>query len=466
MHLSSTRFPQAFTVALFFALLTLPAVARAQGTGALLFRILLKDGSSLVSYGEFARVAGRVLIQVPVGEISAEPKLQVISIDEALVDWPSTEAYAETVRAKRYAETQGENDFALLTGQVTIALNDIAMATDPARRLAMAQEARGNLAAWPSQNYGFKAAEVAQLVSIFDDVIAEMKAEMKPGAGGGGFDLSLVAMTLPPLPAVLLPAPDVRTSLELAYRAAMLSPEPAERTALLQILAESLAFAPTTATWAPALRTRVSAALAVEQKADRAYAGLVTSTLKEASARAARGEVNSLQAIIARSLRTDDALGRKRPGEMSGLLATLDMKLAEAQRVRLEQDARVLRLDEVRHYEKRIASPLERIGSFRKWLESIRALAGPDPRYLRPLDDRAALALSELASAGPPPEAQPAHQLFVASLQMTRQAAALRRKAVSSNDINLARDAASAATGALALGARAAEELKGILDKK
>jgi hypothetical protein len=49
---------------------------------------------------------------------------------------------------------------------------------------------------------------------------------------------------------------------------------------------------------------------------------------------------------------------------------------------------------------------------------------------------------------------------------MTRQAAALRRNAVSSKDINLARDAASAATGALTLAARAAEELKGILDKR
>ena len=293
-----------------------------------------------------------------------------------------------------------------------------------------------------------------------------MKAEMKVDASKGGFDLSLVAMTLPPMPAVLLPPPDVRNSLELAYRAAMLAAEPAERTALLQTLAESLAFAPKTATWAPALRTRVAAALAVEQKADRAYVALVTSTLKEANSRAARGEVASLQAIIARALRTDDALGRKRPGEMSALLATLDMKLADAQRVRLAQDAWVLRLDEIREYEKRIANPLDRIASFRKWLESIRALAGPDPRYLRPLDDRAALALSELAGAAPPPEAQPAHQLFAASLQMTRQAASLRRNAVSSNNINLARDAASAATGALTLGARASEELKSLLDRK
>jgi len=456
MHLSSTRFPQAFAVLLFVAVMGLPCLLLAQPVDAPLFRIFLKDGGSLVSYGEFARVGGRVLITVPVGDVNAEPKLQVLSINDAVVDWPSTEMYAEAVRGKQYAETRGENDYALLTGQVTIALNDIALTTDPARRLAMAQEARGNLAAWPSKNYGFKAVEVAHLVSIFDDVIAEMKAE----AGQGAFDLSLVAMTLPPPPVAMMAPPDVQTSLELAYRSATLAAEPAERTAMLQALADSLASAPKTAAWAPSLRTRVSAALAVEQKADRAYAGLVTSTLKDANARAARGEVTGLQAIIARALRSDDALGRKRPGEMSGLLATLDLKLLEAQRVRLAQDAWLLRLNEIRQYEKRVENPIDRINGFRKWLENIRALAGPDPRFLRPLEDRAGLALAELSAAAPPAEVQGAHQLFAASLHMTRQAAVLRRNAVSSNDINIARDAASAATGALTLAARAAEELR------
>jgi len=460
MHVSSTRFPQPTAVLLFVALVTLSAVLGAQAPGPQLFRIFLKDGSSLVSYGEFARFAGRVLIPVPIGNVNAEPKLQVISIDEGLVDWAGTDAYAESLRARRYAETSGENDFALLRGQVTVALNDIALTADPARRLAMAQEARGNLAAWPSKNFGFKAAEVAQLVTVFDDVIAELRAE---AGQKGEFDLSLVAMTLPPPAVPMLPAPDVRTSLELAFKAATLSVEPAERTALLQALAEALTFAPKDAVWAPALKARVASSLANEQRADRAYSRLVTSTLKEANARAAQGEVNSLQAIIARALRADDALGRKRPGEMAGLLATLDMKLLEAQRVRLAQDAWVLRLDEIRRYQKRIGNPVDRINGFRKWLENIRALAGPDPRYLRPLDERAALALSELAAAAPPAEAQPAHQLFAASLQMTRQAAALRRKAVSSNDINIARDAASAATGALTLGARATEELQRLL---
>ena len=446
---------------LFVAVMVLPCRLLAQPVQAQLFRIFLNDGGSLVSYGEFGRAGGRVLISVPVGDVNGEPKLQVVSINEALVDWAATEAYAEAVRGKQYADTRGENDFALLTGQVTIALNDIALTTDPVRRLAMAQEARGNLAAWPSKNYGFKAVEVAQLVSIFDDVIAEMKAE-----AGKGFDLSLVAMTLPPPPVAMMAPPDVQTSLELAYRAAMLAAEPAERTAMLQALTESVTAVPKTAAWATPLRTRIAMALAVEQRADRAYAGLVTTTLKEANARAARGEVAGLQSIIARALRSDDALGRKRPGEMAGLLATLDLKLVEAQRVRLAQDAWVLRLDEIRRYEKRVENPIERINGFRKWLESIRALAGPDPRFLRPLEDRAALALAEFAAAAPPAEVQSAHQLFAASLHMTRQAAALRRNAISSNDISIARDAATAATGALTLAARAAEELQRLLGKK
>lgn len=458
MHRSSTRFPQTFALVVFLGIASLPYGLQAQAKDALLFRIFLSDGTTLVSYGEFARVAGRVLLPVPVGDVTrSEPTLQVVSISESLVDWTATEQYAEAVRGKRYAETRGEDDYALLTGQVNAALNDIVLTSDPKRRLAMAQEARGNLAAWPSRNYGFKASDVQQLVSIFDDVIAEMKAE----AGQGQFDISLVAMTLPPPPVALMPPPDVRASLEMGYQAALLAAEPAERTAMLRTLLETLP----SAAWAPAFRARVSAALAVEQKADRAYATLLASVVKDASTRAARGDVNGLQSIIARALRSDDSLGRKRPGEMAGLLATLDLKLQEAQRVRLARDAWIVRLDAIRAYEKRIGTPRERLAGFRKWLESIRSLAGPDPRFLRPLADRATLALAELTAVVPPAEAHAAHQLFAAALHMTRQAATLRANAVSSNDITIARDASSAAAGALTLGERAADELRKLIDR-
>ena len=453
MNASSTRFPQALICLLLALFLPLSNGVWASPADALLFRIFLKDGGTLVSYGELARVADRVVFSVPLGDIQADPKLQVLTINERVVDWEKTDAYANAVRAKRYADTRGEDDYALLVGQVTAALNDITVTADPVRRLLMAEEARRNLAAWPSANYGFKAGEVARLVSLFDDAIAEMKA-----AAGQGFELSLVAMTEPAPAAPLIPPPDARTSFELAYEGAMLA-APAERTALLQTLRDATRALSNETAWAAPLRAKVQTALANELKTDAAYAGLLARTVKAATARADRADVRGLQGIIADALRADERLGRKRPGEMSALLATLDLRLDEARRLRLARDAWTLRVDAIRAYQREIVPPLERLAGFRKWLDSIRALAGPDPRFLRPLADRARLAHLELMGVTPPVEAQAAHQLFAASLHMTRQAAALRLNAVSSNDSRIAWDASAAAAGAITLAQRAVDEL-------
>jgi hypothetical protein len=141
MHRSSTAFPQRLILAVLLAVLATAGEIHAAAP-ALLFRIFLTEGGTLVSYGEFARVGDKVVFSVPIGDLTAEPKLQVLTIAESLVDWDRTNRYAEAVRAKHYADTRGEQDFALLTGQVTAALNDIALTADPKRRLAMAQVAR------------------------------------------------------------------------------------------------------------------------------------------------------------------------------------------------------------------------------------------------------------------------------------------------------------------------------------
>lgn len=462
MHASSTRFPQALVIAVLLAVSGLSGDARADAPDALLFRIFLNDGGTLVSYGEFARVGDRVVFSVPIGDLAQEPALQMLTIDESLVNWNRTDAYSEAVRARRYAETRGEADYALLTGQVTAALNEIALTPDVKRRLAMAEEARRNLAAWPSRNFGFKAADVAQLVSIFDDVIAEMKAE----AGLGQFDLSLVAMAGPPPPVELLAAPDVQGSFEMAFRSARLASDPAERTALLRTLSDSIAYAPRSAGWAAPLRRQIASALASELKTDTAYRSLATSTLDRAGRLAASADVQGLQGLIANALRADGALGGQRPREMTSLLAALDAKLDGARRLRLARDAWLLRIDGLKAYRAEIDAPVERLEQFRKWLESIRGLAGPDPKFLRPLDERARLAHLELMAVTPPAEAQAAHGLLSAALHMTRQAATLRRNAVSSNDIKLAWDASAAAAGALTLGERALDELRRLISSQ
>ncbi len=430
------------------------AAPQAQGASAALFRIFLSDGTSLISYGEFARVADRVVFSVPLGE-GPEPKLHLVSIPESSVNWLRTDEYAVAVRARRYAESRGEQDFVMLTGQVTAALNDIALAPDPKRRVAMAEETRRNLAAWPAANHGYRAADVAQLVGMLDDVVAEMRI----AAGESQFDLSLVATSTPPPVAALIPPPDVRGSLEAAYRAALVASDPDERIALLRTLTQELAFAPGSATWAPVLRVRASAALLAELRVENAYGELVNNALKRAAERAPRADVRGLQEIIAQALSTDDRLGRKRAGQMAGLLAALDVRLDEARLLRLARDSVALRIEEFKTYRDAIRKPRQRLAGLRKWLEYIRDLSGPDPAVLPKLEAHASLALREFAAVPPPAEMQAAHGSFVSSIHMIHQAVSLRRSAISSRNLKLAWDASAAAAGALMLAAHAQDEL-------
>src|SRR3954451_13675844 len=85
-----------------------PAAAPAAVTGAdvaPLFRVFLKDHTSLVSYGEMARVDNRVVFSMPTSSSDAAPQLQLINIPSDTVDWERTLNYAESVRAIRYLVT-------------------------------------------------------------------------------------------------------------------------------------------------------------------------------------------------------------------------------------------------------------------------------------------------------------------------------------------------------------------------
>jgi hypothetical protein len=442
-----------------FALLPASNYTFAQSPEASLYRVFMLNGDVLVSYGEFARVADRVVMSVPLGGSPQNVKLHLVSVPTDQVDWQRTDEYALAVRARRYAETQGEDDYTLLAARVVQALNDIHLTADPKRQLAMAQEARRNLAAWPAANYGYRAADVAQLVERLDEIVAGMGGD----AGGTQFDLSLVATATPPT-AALLPTPDARASLESAYRAALSAVEPDERIALLRAVEEELASAPKADAWVSPLRIRTASTLAGELNVQRAYAELSIASTDAAVARAERGDVRGLQQLIERALSTDDRLGRRRPNEMSALLAALDARLDQARRVQVAQRAWTLRVDVFRAYQRAIAEPRERLAGFRRRLEQIRARRGPSARDLQRIEIEATMALQELAKTEPPPEMQAAHGLYQAALQMTRNAASIRRKALSSKDTTtLAWDASSAAAGALMLTERAASEVNRLI---
>src|SRR5688500_4449433 len=163
----------------------------ARAADAVLYRIFLRDGSSVVSYGDFARVGDRVVLSVRVGG-GEPPTLQLLSIAESTVDWQLTDRYAEAVRAKHYADTRGEDDFSLLSGEVARALNEVALTSDPARRVALADAARQQLAEWPAAHYGYRASDVAQLSGLLDEVVSELRV----AAGQSQFDLKLIGPTV------------------------------------------------------------------------------------------------------------------------------------------------------------------------------------------------------------------------------------------------------------------------------
>ncbi len=418
-----------------------------------LYRLFLLDGGTLVSYGEFARVGDRVVLSIPVGELTETPVLQVVSIPQAAVDWGRTERYADAVRARRYGETRGEADFALLGARVVEALNQIALTDDPARRLAMATEARDNLMRWPAANFGYRAQDVAELAGMLDEVISDLRV-----AAGETTTVSLVASTVPPRETMLAP-PDLRETMEQAMTVASLAPDPSQRLSLLEAIDIGLREAARQGGWAAALAGRVSAELADERKVEKAYGTLATATLSVAAARAARGDLRGVQALFEGVLQADDRLGRRRPQNTSALLGSLEWQLGEAVRVRQAREAWTARRAAFALYRDAIASPLGELRAAQKPLAAIRERAGPPPRDLPRLEQRLVMGSRMFSGIVPPPELDAAHGLFRAALQMAARAAVARRNAVSFKDTKLEWDAASAAAGALMMLDRASEEL-------
>ncbi|MFL6278641.1 MAG: hypothetical protein ACJ731_00880 [Vicinamibacterales bacterium] len=422
---------------------------------SVLYRLFLQDGTSITSYGEFARVAGRVVLSIPIGESSQSPALQLISIPETSVDWLRTDRYSQSVRAKRYGETRGETDFTLLSARVTEALNQIALAPDPAQRLAMAVEARGNLARWPYENFGYRGADVADLVGMLDEVISDLRV----AAGQSKWDLSLVANISMPPPDEILPEPSFRENMEQAVAAAAAVAEPAERISLLDAVTAALQEPARAGGWAAALRLRATTELAAERRIDKTYSDLSSTIIASATTRAQRGDVPGVQMLVQSVLKADDRLGRRRPQETSALLQLLDLRLDEARRVRLARDAWIVRLDSYRDYRAAIAPALAEFRASSRLLESIRQLAGPEPRLLPHFEQRLIMARLQLAAITPPPDLEAVHGLFTSTFQMAKRAASARRNAISSGDMSLAWEASSAAAGALMLFQNAGEEL-------
>jgi hypothetical protein len=435
------------------------AAAASEGIEALLFRVFLRDGSTLVSYGDFTRMADKVVLSIPLGAVDGpSPPLHLVSISEAAVDWERTDRYAAATRARHYAATRGEADFGELSTHVARALNDVARTKDPVKRLELATEARKTLTAWPAAHYGYRASDVAQLTALLDDAVSELRT----AAGLPRIDLALVATAMPEMPdEPELPAPSAQEATNHALAAASIAGDPSERVSLLQAVMDSLGPAAASEPgWSSLARAKAAAGLTTELKIDKDYRDLVSRTLAAADDRAKRADVSGIERLLRNVLKADDRLGRRRPDTTAALLATLDGKLDSARRLRLAQDAWTIRQRGLREYQGRIRTAVRAFRQSVSGLEQIRQLAGPSPPALQPLALRLTDAWAALKTVRAPSEAEPAHTMMVTAVQMALRAASSRRLAVNATDMQRAWEASSAAAGALLMFERAQEELK------
>src|SRR5204862_34340 len=93
------------------------AAFRAQAADdATLVRVFLKDGTSLVSYGEPARVEGRVVFSMPTAS-TPNPPLHLVDIALDRVDWEGTE---HVLTAAKLVETGAERTSLLSTALIAI----------------------------------------------------------------------------------------------------------------------------------------------------------------------------------------------------------------------------------------------------------------------------------------------------------------------------------------------------------
>lgn len=435
------------------------AQARDAAETAPLFRVFLKDGSSLISFGELARVDDRVVFSMPTSSSLDAPQLQLINIAADTVDWERTVDYAETIRAKRYLSTRAEADYAALSNEIAQVLNEVGETPDLARRLAIVERARKRMADWPSQHYDYKRDEIQQTLNTLDEAINSLRA----AAGAGAFDLTLVATgTAPPKrPATLLPPPNARESIEQTLRAAALTTSPAEKVSLLTVALNALnTEAPRLpADWVSKTRAEVTAQINREVEIDRRYQALSQRMLRLATSRARMADVRGVQRVIARIRANDKLLGSKRPDAVASMEAAVEAQLEDARRLQLERDRWALRAPELRTYRFAVASSLDRLNRLTPLLEDIKSLTGSGPDAIASILRATEQIRKALAPVTPPDEVREAHGFLTGAVQLAENAATVRREAAITGNMSRAWDASSAAAGALMLAGRAQNEI-------
>jgi hypothetical protein len=434
-----------------------------QTADVMLFRLFLKDGTAVVSYGEYARVDEEVVFAMPLGIPAAEPGLQIVTLPASLVDWLRTDRYAQSARYQRYAATRGEQDFAALSSEVGAMLNEIAITTEPARALEIAAQAKRKLVEWPAAHFGYRQHDISDIVSLIDDAVSGLPAP----AGEGGIQLSLVADMAPiPLEPVL-GMPTARDQVARMITLVQLLPRSFDRIVLLKAALDVLKHPASgiVAEDAASVRRSLESQLHSELYTDERYGALSKRLTDRAKREAASASVTGVERVLSSIEAEDIRLGSRRPETLRALRAELEAQLEAARDLRLRRDQWELRRHIYRRYVNSVSAQVSQLVKAQASLDAVRRLAGPSPQRLLSLKDALGGGADRLQDVSVPEQMRSAHELLINAWRFAESALDTRHTAIVSGSLDIARQASSAAAGSILLLTRAQAEIRSVLEQ-
>jgi len=434
-----------------FVLLACAASASAQVPASLsgtTYRVYLTTGEPLPSYGEPVVVGDRVIFNLLMAGREEPTDAQLVSLPVTSVDRDRTERYTLAMRGAYYAATRGEADYAALTAEVARVLDQLTTLTDPRARLRLAEGARQQLLDWADDHYHYRSDDIAELASLFDEVITELRIALREPP----VEMALVAR--PPRGEPLLPPPTLRESVALALSAAEVADVGAERVGILRHAARAAERMND-----PAVARTIAAELDAEVQAGSAYAALIAALRGRAAAARSKGDTAALAGLIEELENRDEALGERRPAEVRTMRAQLETALADARAFQAALDAYRQQRTERQAFSRRFRPLLDRFDDLAPTLERLRDMEGLTPARLDIADAELLRIHEAVAGAKPPAALVGAQATFRNAVDLARQACALRRQALSSRSQEM-RESSSAAAGALLLAARARADLE------
>ena len=419
------------------------------GAGAV-FRVFLKSGEALPSYGESAMAGDRIVFTLMIGAEPPGNSLQLISLSADGVDTERTLAYANSLRLEHYAATRGPVDYAAMTQEVQRTLSEVTAVTDPKKRLELAEAARKRLMDWSVGTYGYRAAEVRQMADLFDEVITSLRA----AAGERQFSLDL-RVGPEPRNEPLLPMPTRAEFVRLAILAAHAADSEDDRIAILRAAAELANAGPIDAE----LSAKLAGELALEKQANAAYADLAASLRARADAALKKGDVSAMIDTIAALRSRDQELGGRRPQMTAALAGEFDRDLEKVRSYRAALDHYFAIRSTLLGYERNVRPVMSGFDGLAPIFSAVKEERYTAYERLVKCDDRLHTLIEALDMVQAPAELADIHATLMSSLRMASHAVGRRRVAVASGSRTAAAEASSAAAGALLLAEQARAQL-------